>query len=209
MDDDTDDISEIDTMIAAPLGCDACTMGVQIADRRDICACTSCSHTTRGHRADRDATRLVVESVAALADVRELLWPIWDPNASWSPDTIDQVARRLAFLRTHPNYPAADAVRYSGSVRIELSYDHSDGCYDGKVIVDGHTYSVAVGPPASGYGPGIAYDSHEAYDRAAYAALSFAAADIEWGDGCDIFTPAAEIGANGWVIHRRRSPSER
>jgi len=27
MDEDTDDISEIDTMIAAPLGCDACTMG--------------------------------------------------------------------------------------------------------------------------------------------------------------------------------------
>lgn len=100
-------------------------------------------------------------------------------------------------------------MRYRGSVRIELSYDDSDGCYDGEVIVGGHTYSVAVGPPASGYGPGIAYDSPEAYDRAAHAALSFAAADIEWGDGCDIFTPAAEIGANGWAIHRRRSTSDR
>jgi hypothetical protein len=202
MDEDTDDTSETYTMITAPLGCDACTMGVQIRDGRNICSCASCSHTTRGHRADRDATGLVVESLAALADVRELLWPIGDPNASWSPDTIGQVARRLEFLRTPPNYPAADAVRYSGSVRIELSYDDSDGCYDGKVIVDGHTYSVAVGPPASGYGSGLAYDSPEAYDRAAHAALSFAAADTKWGDGCDIFTPAAELDATGWVIRR-------
>jgi hypothetical protein len=209
MDEDTDDISETETMITAPLGCDACRMGVQIVDGRDICACASCSHTTRGHRADRDATRLVVESLAALADVRELLWPIGDLNACWSSDTIDQVARRLQFLRTQPNYPAADAVRYCGSVRIELSYDDSDGCYDGKVIVDGHTYSVSVGPPASGYGPGIAYDSPEAYDRAAHAALSFAAADTEWADGCDIFTLAAEVGGNGWAIRRRRSLSDR
>jgi hypothetical protein len=90
-----------------------------------------------------------------------------------------------------------------GSVRIELSYEDSDECYDGKVIVDGHTYSVSVGPPASGYGPGVAYDSAEAYDRAAHAALSFAAADLEWGGGCDIFTPAAEIGPSGWIIRRQ------
>jgi hypothetical protein len=95
-------------------------------------------------------------------------------------------------------------VRYSGSVRIELTYQDSDGCYDGKVIVEAHTYSVSVGPPASGYGPGVAYDSPEAYDHAAHAALSFAAADVEWGDGCDIFTPAAEVGESGWVIHRHR-----
>lgn len=162
MDEDNDVISEIDTMITAPLGCDDCTMGVEIVAGREICACASCSHTTRGHRADQDAGRLVAESLAALADVRELLWPIGDPNACWSPDTIDQVARRLEFLRMQPNFPAAEAVRYSGAVRIELSYDDSDGCYDGKVIVDGHTYSVCVGPPASGYGPGIAYDSAEA-----------------------------------------------
>jgi hypothetical protein len=147
-------------------------MGIQIGDRRDIFACASRSHTTRGHRADEDAAGLVVESLAALADVRELLWPNGRLNAPWSSDTIDQLARRLKFLRTRPNYPAADAVRYSGSVRIELGYDDSDGCHDGRVVLDNHTYSVAVGPPASGYGPSIAYDSHEAYDRAAHAALS-------------------------------------
>ena len=159
-------------------------MGVELVDGFNIRACAHCAHTSRGHRTDREAVGLVFEALAALADVRELLWPVANPNASWSPDTIDEIARRLEFLRTPPNYPAADAVRYSGSVRIELTYQDSDGCYDGKVVVDGHTYSVSVGPPASGYGPGVAYDSPEAYDRAAHAALSFAAADTEWGDGC-------------------------
>jgi hypothetical protein len=144
----------------------------------------------------------------ALADLRELLWPTSNPNASWSPHTMDEIARRLEFLRTSPNYPAADAVRYSGSVRIELTSQDSDSCHDGKVAVDTHTYSVSVGPPAIGYGPGVAYDSPEAYDRAAHAALSFAAADTEWGEGCDIFTPAAELDANGWLIRRAR-PSGR
>ena len=209
MDNDSDDTRETDAVLAAPVGCDACTMGVEIVDGRRLRACASCSHTRRGHRSDSEAVRLVVETLAALADVRELLWPVNDPNAAWSPDTIDEVGRRLEFLRAAPNYPAADAVRYSGSVRIELTYQDSDGCYDGKVVVSGHTYSVAVGPPASGYGPGIAYDSPEAYDRAAHAALSFAAADTEWGDGCDIFTPAAEVGEDGWVIRRCRGPNHR
>ena len=208
MDNDTDDTTETNAEISAPRGCDACMMGVAFVDGLSIRACARCSHTTRGHRADQEAAGLVFEALAALADIRELLWPIANPNASWSPDIIDQIARRLAFLRTEPNYPAADAVRYSGSVRIELTYQDSDGCYDGKVVVDSHTYSVSVGPPASGYGPGVAYDSPEAYDRAAHAALSFAAADLEWGDGSDIFTPAAEVGANGWVIRRAR-PSGR
>ena len=120
--------------------------------------------------------------------------------------TSDKIARRFEVLRTSPNYPAADALRYSGFVRIELTYQDSDGCYAGKVVVDSHTYSVSIGPPAIGYGPGVA-DSPEAYDRAAHAALSFAAADTEWGEGCDIFTPAAEVSENGWVIRRHRSPS--
>jgi hypothetical protein len=93
--------------------------------------------------------------------------------------TSDKIARRFEVLRTSPNYPAADALRYSGFVRIELTYQDSDGCYAGKVVVDSHTYSVSIGPPAIGYGPGVA-DSPEAYDRAAHAALSFAAADTEW-----------------------------
>jgi hypothetical protein len=197
MDDDTDDTTEMDAEITAPNGCDACIIGVELLDGFRVRACAHCSHRSRGHRTDREAAELVFEALAALADIRELLWPIADPNASWSPDTIEAVARRLEFLRTTPNYPAADAVRYSGSVRIELTYEDSDGCYDGKVVVDGHTYSLSVGLPAGGYGPRVAYDSPEAYDRAAHAALSFAAADTEWGEASDIFTTAAENDASG------------
>jgi hypothetical protein len=204
MDNNTDDTSDTDAQISAPRGCDACTMGVEVVDGSNVRACGHCSHTSRGHRTDREAAGLVFEALAALADVRELLWPVADPNARWSPDTIDEIASRLDFLRTEPNYPAADAVRYSGSVRIELTYQDSDGCYDGKVVVGCHTYSISIGAPASGYGPGVAYDSSEAYDRAAHAALSFAAADTEWGEGSDIFTPAAELDATGWVIRRSR-----
>ena len=203
MDHDTDNTSETNDEIGAPRGCEACTMGVEPVGS-DIRACAYCSHTSRGHRTDREAAGLVFEALAALADIRELLWPRANPNISWSPDTIDEIARRLEFLRTSPNYPAADAVRYSGSVRIELTYQDSDGCYDGKVIVSGHSYSVCVGAPSSGYGPGVAYDSPEAYDRAAHAALSFAAADTEWGEGCDIFTSAAELDGAAWLIRRAR-----
>jgi hypothetical protein len=179
--------------------------GVIAVDRREIRACAICARSGLGHRDDRDAVDLVVESLAALADVRECLWPVNEPDAEWSPDTIDQIAHRLAFLRTTPaDAPRGDAIRYCGSVRIELTYEDSDGCYDGKVVVDGHTYSVSVGPPAIGCGPGVAYDSPEGYDRAAHAALSFAAADTEWGEGCDIFTPAAELDSNGWVIRTGR-----
>jgi hypothetical protein len=98
---------------------------------------------------------------------------------------------------------APGAVRCSGAVTIELTYHDSDRCYDGKVIVDGHTYSVAVYAPKVVHGVS-AYDSPEAYDQAARAALSFAAADVEWGEGHDIFSPAAESDGRGWVIRRRR-----
>ncbi len=49
-----------------------------------------------------------------------------------------------------------------------------------KVRIDGHAYGEAISAPVSSCGPGIGHDSPEAYDRAAYAALSFAAADTEW-----------------------------
>lgn len=203
MDNDTPETSDTDAAIAAPLGCDECTMGVIVVDGHEIQACPPCARGGRGHRDDRDAVDFVLDSLAALADVRECLWPANEPDADWSPGTIDAIARRLAFLRTTPDdAPRGDAIRYCGSVRIDLTYEESDGCYDGKVVVDSHTYSVSVGPPASGCGPGVAYDSPEAYDRAAHAALSFAAADTEWGEGSDIFTPAAELDANGWVIRR-------
>jgi hypothetical protein len=41
----------------------------------------------------------VTECLAALEDVREILWPDGNPDAEWSPDTIEQIEHRLAFLR--------------------------------------------------------------------------------------------------------------
>ena len=37
-----------------------------------------------------------------------------------------------------------------------------------------------MGPPTIGYGPGVASDAPEAYDRAVHAALSVAAADCQF-----------------------------
>ena len=70
MDNDTHDISDTDAASAAPLGCDECTMGVSswTATRFGL---PHCAHSGRGHRNDRDAADLVLESLAALADVRE------------------------------------------------------------------------------------------------------------------------------------------
>ena len=66
-------------------------------------ACPSAARSGRGHRDDRDAVDLVLDSLAALADVRECLWPV-NPDAEWSPDTIDGIARRLAFLGRLPTH---------------------------------------------------------------------------------------------------------
>ncbi len=100
------------------------------------------------------------------------------------------------------------ATRYSGNVQIRLTYTGGlDDCYDGKVRADGHSYAVSVYAPKVGFGPGIAYDSPEAYDQAAHSMLSFAANDTDWAEGSDIFTPAAEMDANGsgWAIRRRKA----
>lgn len=56
----------------------------------------------------------------------------------------DEAARRLRFVRPADGAVPAAAIRYSGAVTIELTYEDSDQCYDGKVIVYGYTYSVAV-----------------------------------------------------------------
>ncbi len=41
----------------------------------------------------------VEECLDAIADVRDILWPDGDREASWSPDTAEAIGRRLAFLR--------------------------------------------------------------------------------------------------------------
>jgi hypothetical protein len=47
------------------------------------------------------------ECLSALASVRDVLWPDGRSDASWSPDTIDAVARCLAFLAPQEHRPSA------------------------------------------------------------------------------------------------------
>jgi hypothetical protein len=44
------------------------------------------------------AAMRVEECLHAIADLRDILWPGGDPEASWSPDTAEAIGRRLAFL---------------------------------------------------------------------------------------------------------------
>jgi hypothetical protein len=49
--------------------------------------------------ADGIAGARVDECLDAIANIRDLLWPGGQHDSSWSPDTIEAVARQLAFLR--------------------------------------------------------------------------------------------------------------
>lgn len=82
------------------------------------------------------------------------------------------------------------ARRYCGNLRVDVLY------------TDYEVYTVKVGsvrftvnPPACGYGPGVGYDSSEAYDQVARAAVSLA------GDGVE---PVGEWSDSGPVIRRTK-----
>lgn len=100
------------------------------------------------------------------------------------------------------------ATRYCGKLRIVIAYrdDSRQDYYDCRVSVDrargGKVLRFPVMPPAAGFGPGIAYDSSEAFDRTAAAAVSFAAND----------EPAVEFfaayGDDGPLITRKRPPAQ-
>ena len=71
------------------------------------------------------------------------------------------------------------ARRFSGNATIYLSYTDR-GDYRVTIGVEGRdAWRGRVNPPAAGFGPGIAYDSSEAYDQTARAAIAFAEADRE------------------------------
>lgn len=73
------------------------------------------------------------------------------------------------------------ARRYCGSIAIDVVYADYE-VY--RVRVLGRSFNV--GAPASGFGAGIGYDSSEAYDQVARAAVSFSEdeseSEGEWGD---------------------------
>ena len=81
------------------------------------------------------------------------------------------------------------AIRYSGLVKINVVY-RDQGDYRAVVTLNdpedfrrhplkafrkkAPSWTGFINPPAAGFGRGIAYDSPEAYDQTAHAALSFA-----------------------------------
>jgi hypothetical protein len=66
------------------------------------------------------------------------------------------------------------AKRRSGNAVVRLRYDDI-GNYETRVAVEGrNVWTGTLHPPMAGFGPGIAYDSPEAYDQTARAALAFA-----------------------------------
>jgi hypothetical protein len=65
------------------------------------------------------------------------------------------------------------AKRYIGDAIVTIAY-HDSGDYRGTIRAYKHTWKFdGLRAPAMGHGPGIAYDSSEAYDRMAVAAVSF------------------------------------
>jgi hypothetical protein len=73
MDDDSNDTSDTDAAITAPLGCDECTMGVELGDGL-IRACAHCSHASRGHRWARAVLLFAVHTGVRMGEQRALRW---------------------------------------------------------------------------------------------------------------------------------------
>ena len=66
------------------------------------------------------------------------------------------------------------AKRYSGSLQINVTYDNR-GHYRTSVSSGGTLlWRGTVNPAPAGFGPGIAYDSPQAYDEVASSAIAFA-----------------------------------
>lgn len=80
------------------------------------------------------------------------------------------------------------ARRYSGQLTINVLYD-DHGFYRTTVSGPNGSWRGNVYPPAAGLGRGVAYDSAQAYDEVARAAVSFADDEMrgmgdyaEWDD---------------------------
>jgi hypothetical protein len=91
------------------------------------------------------------------------------------------------------------AKRYSGSLQINVVYD-DHGHYRTSVSSGGKLlWRGTVNPAPVGFGPGVAYDSPQAYDKIASSAIAFA--DDEVGGIAD----EAEYDENltGYLIRRK------
>ena len=65
----------------------------------EVRPCDRCAARFNGEDTTTNPAELVQRVLNALTDVRDLLWPGDDPDAAWSPDTIDAIARELDFIR--------------------------------------------------------------------------------------------------------------
>lgn len=90
------------------------------------------------------------------------------------------------------------AIRFSGNCKVSVKYTDR-GDYRCSVSCGEVSTRLTVNPPASGYGPGVAYDSPQAYDSAARAAISFAIHDSEDGD---YYRPEYNSSADEYIIER-------
>ena len=93
------------------------------------------------------------------------------------------------------------AIRYSGGLKINVIY-RDNGDYRAVITEYGPRRSLQrevhiIRPATSGFGRGVAYDSPQAYDEMAHAALSFAD-DEEWVSELAAYTPTGQ----GWYIGR-------
>jgi hypothetical protein len=87
------------------------------------------------------------------------------------------------------------ATRYSGDLTVTCTYQDR-GDYKCTVSPKGKRgKTIYVGAPAAGFGRGISYDSPEAYDSTAHAAISFAL-----DEGLD---GEPEYGLGGYIVQRK------
>mgnify|MGYP006969347834 CR=1 FL=1 len=92
------------------------------------------------------------------------------------------------------------ATRYIGDATVRIRY-RDEGDYAGVITVpsgDGgrwHWHFDDLHAPAIGFGPGIAYDSPEAYDEMAGSAISFGSYYTTYNRGDDVpeWAPDAEV----------------
>jgi hypothetical protein len=90
------------------------------------------------------------------------------------------------------------ASRYCGQLKITVLYT-DQGDYRASVQAGkAQLWKGRIGAPPAGFGPGVAYDSPEAYDSTAHAALSFAA-----DDGADL-DHLANFNAHGYALTRAK-----
>lgn len=89
------------------------------------------------------------------------------------------------------------ARRYVGNLCVYINYsDRDDESYHGSIVVDGQRWAFdGLKAPPAGLGDGVSYDSSEAYDKMADAALSFGSYYTTWNRGDDTpdWAPAAEV----------------